>query len=144
MNKEHTKYANWYFEEKLLGYSYSHNIREVFSYEGDFNSSDVVKDLPERANVKFVGVLTDIIRRTSRNGNKYARMNFQDEGGAIDGLFLDSQRAARLTDYLDSGKKLPQKGDVVIIYGSKGDDVVFVDKVFPLKDKIYMKLSELK
>ena len=25
-----------------------------------------------------------------------------------------------------------------------GDDVVFVDKVFPLKDKIYMKLSELK
>ena len=144
MNKEHTKYANWYFEEKLLGYSYSHNIREVFSYEGDFNSSDVVKDLPERSNVKFVGVMTDIIRRTSRNGNKYARMNFQDEGGNIDGLFLDSQRAARLTDYLDSGKKLPKKGDVVIIYGSKGDDVVFVDKVFPLKDKIYMKLSELK
>jgi len=144
MNKEHTKYANWYFEEKLLGYSYSHNIREVFSYEGDFNSSEVVKDLPERSNVKFVGVLTDIIRRTSRNGNKYARMNFQDEGGNIDGLFLDSQRAARLTDYLDSGKKLPKKGDVVIIYGSKGDDVIFVDKVFPLKDKIYMKLSELK
>jgi len=42
------------------------------------------------------------------------------------------------------GKKLPKKGEVVIIYGSKGDDVVFVDKVFPLKDKIYMKLSELK
>ena len=144
MNKEHTKYANWYFEEKLLGYSYSHNIREVFSYEDDFDSSDAVKDLPERANVKFVGVLTDIIRRTSRNGNKYARMNFQDESGSIDGLFLDSQRAPRLTDYLDSGKKLPKKGDVVIIYGSKGDDVVFMEKVFPLKDKIYMKLSEIK
>ena len=144
MNKEHIKYANWYFEEKLLGYSYSHNIREVFNYEDDFNSSEVVKDLSERANVKFVGVLTDIIRRTSRNGNKYARMNFQDEAGTIDGLFLDSQRAPRLTNYLDSGKKLPKKGEVVIIYGSKGDDVVFVDKVFPLKDKIYMKLSELK
>ena len=144
MNKEHTKYANWYFEEKLLGYSYSHNIREVFSYEDDFDSSDAVKDLPERANVKFVGVLTDIIRRTSRNGNKYARMNFQDEAGSIDGLFLDSQRAPRLTDYLDSGKKLPKKGDVVIIHGSKGDDVVFMENVFPLKDKIYMKLSEIK
>jgi len=144
MNKEHTKYANWYFEEKLLGYSYSHNIREVFSYEDDFDSCDAVKDLPERANVKFVGVLTDIIRRTSRNGNKYARMNLQDESGSIDGLFLDSQRDARLTDYLDSGKKLPKKGDVVIIHGSKGDDVVFMDKVFPLKDKIYMKLSEIK
>ena len=103
-----------------------------------------MKDLPERANVKFVGVLTDIIRRTSRNGNKYARMNFQDEAGSIDGLFLDSQRAPRLTDYLDSGKKLPKKGDVVIIHGSKGDDVVFMENVFPLKDKIYMKLSEIK
>ena len=71
-------------------------------------------------------------------------MNFQDEAGSIDGLFLDSQRAPRLTDYLDSGKKLPKKGDVVIIHGSKGDDVVFMENVFPLKDKIYMKLSEIK
>ena len=49
-----------------------------------------------------------------------------------------------LTDYLNSGKKLPKKSDIVIIYGSKGDDIVFIDKIFPLKDKIYMKLSELK
>jgi len=144
MNKEHLKYANWFFEEKLLGYSYSHNIREVFSYEDDFNSADDVKDLGDRANVKFVGVLTDIMRRTSRNGNKYARLTMQDEGGVLEGLFLDGSRDARLTNYLDSGKKLPKKSDVVIIYGSKGDDIVFIDKIFPLKDKIYMKLSELK
>ena len=144
MNKEHLKYANWFFEEKLLGYSYSHNIREVFSYEDDFNSADDVKELGDRANVKFVGVLTDIMRRTSRNGNKYARLTMQDEGGVLEGLFLDGSRDARLTNYLDSGKKLPKKSDVVIIYGSKGDDIVFIDKIFPLKDKIYMKLSELK
>jgi len=144
MNKEHIKYANWFFEEKLLGYSYSYNIRQVFSYEGDFHSADTVKDLNERSNVKFVGVLTDIMRRTSRNGNKYARLTMQDEGGILEGLFLDSARDARLTDYLNSGKKLPKKSDIVIIYGSKGDDIVFIDKIFPLKDKIYMKLSELK
>ena len=144
MNKEHIKYANWFFEEKLLGYSYSYNIRQVFSYEGDFHSADTVKDLNERSNVKFVGVLTDIMRRTSRNGNKYARLTMQDEGGILEGLFLDSSRDARLTDYLNSGKKLPKKSDIVIIYGSKGDDIVFIDKIFPLKDKIYMKLSELK
>ena len=144
MNSKHIKYSNWYFEEKLLGYSYSFNIREVFSYEDDFHSSSVVRDLAERANVKFVGVITDIIRRTSRNGNKYARLDIQDEVGNVNALFLDSNRATRLTDYLDEGKKLPVKGDIIIIYGSKGDDVVFVDKLFPLKDKIYMKLSELK
>ena len=144
MNSKHIKYANWYFEEKLLGYSYSHNIRQVFNYEGDFHSSEVVRDLEDRASVKFVGILTDIIRRTSRNGNKYARLDLQDEVGTVDCLFLDGQRAPRLTNYLESGKKLPKKGEIIIVYGSKGDDVVFVDKLFPLKDKIYMKLSELK
>ena len=69
-------------------------------------------------------------------------MQLQDECGLVNGLFLDGDREARLTNYLDSGKKLPKKGEVVIIYGSKGDDVVFIDKVFPLKDNIYMKLSE--
>jgi DNA polymerase-3 subunit alpha len=144
MNSKHIKYANWYFEEKLLGYSYSFNIREVFSYEDDFHSSAVVRDLATRANVKFVGVVTDMIRRTSRNGNKYARLDIQDEVGNVNALFLDGNRAPRLTDYLNEGKKVPIKGDIIIIYGSKGDDVVFVDKIFPLKDKIYMKLSEIK
>ena len=144
MNSKHIKYANWYFEEKLLGYSYSFNIREVFSYEDDFHSSAVVRDLATRANVKFVGVVTDMIRRTSRNGNKYARLDIQDEVGNVNALFLDGNRAPRLTDYLNEGKKVPIKGDIVIVYGSKGDDVVFVDKIFPLKDKIYMKLSEIK
>ncbi len=144
MNIEHIKYANWFFEEKLLGYSYSHNVREVFNHGEDFNSAMQIKDMEQRSHIKFVGILTDIIRRTSRNGNKYARFSLQDEGGVVEGLFLDSARDARLTNYLDSGKKLPQKGDIVIVHGSVGDDVVFVDKVFPLKDKIYMKLSDVK
>lgn len=144
MNKVHNKYANWYFEEKLLGYSYSYNIREIFAYGQDFRSADAVKDIEPRARVKFVGSLTDIVKRTSRNGNKYARLTMQDETGVLEGLFLDSEREGRLTNYLDSGKKLPNKGDVVIVFGSKGDDIVFLDKIVPLKDKIYMKLSELK
>ena len=144
MNRTHIKYANWFFEEKLLGYSYSYNVRQVFNHEEDFHSSEVIKDAENRANVKFVGSLVDIMRRTSRNNNKYARLQLQDECGMVNGLFLDGEREARLTNYLDSGKKLPKKGEIVIIFGSKGDDVVFIDKVIPLKDKIYMKLSELK
>jgi len=144
MNKEHIKYANWYFEEKLLGYSYSYNIREIFSYGDDFHSADAIKDLSPRDKIKFVGSLTDIMKRKSRNGNDYAKLTMQDESGVLEGLFLDGEREARLTNFLDSGKKLPKKGDVVIVFGTKGDDIVFLDKIVPLKDKIYMKLSELK
>jgi len=144
MNIRHVKYANWYFEEKLLGYSYSHTVREVFEAGEDFSSAVEIRDMEDRAHVKFVGTITDIMRRTSRNGNKYARISLQDEGGMLSGLFLDSPRDPRLTTYLESGKKLPKKTDIIIIHGTVGDDVVFVDKVFPLKDKIYMKLSDVK
>ena len=144
MNKRHIKYANWFFEEKLLGYSYSHTIRDVHAHQTDFQSALSIKKLEERSPIKFVGFVTDIIKRTSRNGNKYARLQIQDESGVVNSLFLDSNREQKFTDFLNSGKKLPKKGDITIIHGVTGDDVVFVDKIFPISDKIYMKLSEVK
>jgi|TARA_R110002020_G_scaffold234906_2_gene447050 DNA polymerase-3 subunit alpha len=144
MNKRHIKYANWFFEEKLLGYSYSHTIRDVHAHERDFQSALSIKRLEERSPIKFVGFVTDMIKRTSRNGNKYARLQIQDESGMVNALFLDSNREQKFTDFLNSGKKLPKKGDITIIHGVTGDDVVFVNKIFPISDKIYMKLSEVK
>ena len=144
MNRRHIKYANWFFEEKLLGYSYSYTIREIFAHEDDFQSALQIRDSEERSFIKFVGAVTDIIKRTSRNGNKYARLQIQDESGMVNGLFLDSNREQRFTDFLNSGKKLPKKSDITIIHGVVGDDVVFINKIFPISDKIYMKLSEIK
>ena len=145
-NSSHIKYANWFFETKLLGYSYSYNIREIFS-SGDapsFKTSEEVKNARERTRIKFVGDVFDITKRTSRNGNKYARIELQDELGSVCGLFLDSDREERLTEYLNSGKKLPKKGEVAIIIGTVGEDIIFVDKIETIQEKIYMKLSELK
>jgi len=145
-NIKHVKFANWFFESELLGYSYSHNIRNIFKQEdaGNLRTSEQVRHIPQRTRIKFVGTVVDIIRRTSRNGNKYARIELQDELGSICGLFLDSDREERLTEYLNSGKKLPKKGDIIIIHGSVGDDVVFVDSIIPIEEKIYMKLSQVK
>lgn len=146
INKKHIKYANWFFEKELLGYSYSYNIREIFK-NNDFRSlisSKDIKNVENRSNIQFVGVLTNVLKRTSSNGNKYARLEIQDDLGAICGLFMDSGQKERLTEYLSSGKKLPVKDDIVIIDGQKNEDIVFVDKINILSDKIYMKLSELK
>ena len=145
-NTSHIKYANWHFEEKLLGYSYSHNIRDIFS-SGDsvsFHTSEDIANSSARRRIKFVGTVTDVIKRTSRNGNKYARLEMKDDVGSVCGLFLDSDRNERLTEYISSGKKLPNKGDVAIITGDVGEDIVFVDSINTVKEKIYMKLSELK
>jgi len=145
-NTSHIKYANWHFEEKLLGYSYSHNIRDIFS-SGDsvsFHTSEDIANSSARRRIKFVGTVTDVIKRTSRNGNKYARLEMKDDVGSVCGLFLDSDRNERLTEYISSGKKLPNKGDVAIITGDVGEDIVFIDSINTVKEKIYMKLSELK
>tara|TARA_R100001460_G_scaffold57622_4_gene97376 strand:- start:182 stop:2761 length:2580 start_codon:yes stop_codon:yes gene_type:complete len=145
-NIKHLKFANWFFETKLLGYSYSHTLRDIFSSEDSSHliSSQKVSELESHRHVRFVGTLTDIMKRTSRNGNKYARLDLCDEVGSVSCLFMDSQNNERLTNYLNLGKKLPKKNDIVIITGQKGDDIVFVDKINILQDKIYMKLSELK
>jgi DNA polymerase III subunit alpha len=146
MNRKYIKYANWFFESELLGYSYSYNIRQIFGgYEHtNLLSSEQIKGVETRGNMQFVGVVTDIMKRTSANGNKYARMDLQDEVGSVCGLFMDGSNKERLTEYLNSGKKLPVKGSIVVISGTKGDDIIFIDKITILEDKIYMKLSQLK
>lgn len=144
LNRKSIRYANWFFEKQLLGYSYSYNIREIFEHQEDFMNSRQVQEAGERAHIRFVGVLADISRRTSLNGNKYARFEIHDEQGIVNGLFMDNAREEKLTNYLNSGKKLPIKDDVVIIKGVNGEGIVFVNEVASLKDKIYMKLSQLK
>ena len=144
LNIHSIKYANWHFETKLLGYSYSYNIRDIFKHPEDYKCSDSVKMAEPRSEVRYVGVLVDIVKRTSKNGNEYARMEMHDEKGSMNVLFMDGERESRLTDYLNAGKKLPKKDDVVIITGSKGDDIIFAITVNTLKDKIYMKLSQVK
>jgi DNA polymerase III alpha subunit len=145
-NKCHIKFANWYFENKLLGYSYSHKLRDIFKSEStqEFVSSQDVKNAPIQNTIRFVGVLSDIMKRTSQNGNKYVRLTLSDEVGQVSGLFMDNQREEKLTNFLNSGKKLPCKDDIVIIHGSKSEDLIFINNINVLKDKIYMKLSELK
>jgi hypothetical protein len=86
----------------------------------------------------------DSISRTSASGNKYARIDIADERGNISMLLMDNNREAKLTNFLNSGKKIPKKGEVVIGVGQKNNDIIMLDKLVLLEDKIYMKLSELK
>ena len=145
-NKKHLKFANWHFESKLLGYSYSENIRDIFKSElnGDLVSSNQIPEQENNKTIRFVGTVNDTISRTSANGNKYARFDLSDEVGNITALMMDSAREARYTNYVKSGKVLPKKGGVVILVGKKNNDIVIIEKMSLLEDKIYMKLSEVK
>lgn len=145
-NKKHIKFANWHFESKLLGYSYSQNIRDIFKNEigGSLTSSDRVKEQENNSIVRFVGTVNNSMSRTSANGNKYARLDVADETGNLTALLIDSAREEKYSDYIKSGKTIPKKGNIVIFSGRKSGDIVMIDKLYLLEDKIYMKLSEVK
>ncbi len=145
-NSKYPKFANWYFETKLLGYSYSQIIKDIFSEQSaeryvncmTFNALDI------NENVRMVGVVKDCYRKKSANGNKYAKLEIADETGKIKAMLLDSRQKLRLTEYLENGNKLPKEENIVIVTGKKGEDILFVDKLAILDEKIYMKLSEIK
>jgi len=145
-NSKYPKFANWYFETKLLGYSYSQIIKNIFSEQSSeryvncmtFNSLDM------NENVRMVGVVKDCYRKKSANGNKYAKLEIADESGKIKAMLLDTNQKARLTEYLENGNKLPKEENIIIVTGKTGEDILFVDKLAILDEKIYMKLSEIK
>jgi len=67
----------------------------------------------------------------------------KDEVGSVSAMFLDGGKHQRLTEYLEDGLKIPDKESIVIFTGRKGDDVLWIENIGILDDKIYMKLSDI-
>jgi len=129
-NRLYEDFANWFFEKKLLGYSYSVKLKSVFSREKPLMNSYEVEASENNERVYMVGVVDDCFKRQSRNGNKYAKLDISDELGFVNGILLDTARQKKLTEYLDSNdNKLPKKENVVYIEGRKGDGTIFLDKI---------------
>ena len=119
-------------------------IKNVFENSADMFDSIELKSLANNDRVKFVGVVTDCISRTSAAGNKYMRVEIQDDFGRVNFMLMNNRRAATLDNYLNNGGKKPKEEQIVFVYGSKGDDIIFGDKITILDEKIYTKLSEIK
>lgn len=145
-NKAQENFANWYFENKLLGYSYSNSLSDSFTDDAGqrYNNSIYYNSLDSRTNAKFIGQVEDCNVSKSKNGNHYLKFTVSDDYGFMTGLMVDNKRSASCSDYIDSGKQIPEKGNIITFWGSKGDDVIFVQGLKILDDKIYMKLSDVK
>jgi DNA-directed DNA polymerase III PolC len=144
-NKEYESFANWYFETELLGYSHSCNLKECFvdSYQSLCDSRDLhVMQADDKG--KFIGVVEDCIKRTSRNGNKYMKLSIADEYGRYDAMLLNSRRGNYYDRYFEANKKTPVKKSIIVAYGRKSEDIVFLDSINIMDEKIYMKMSDVK
>lgn len=114
-------FANWYFENKLLGYSYSNTLADSFKDEAGsrFNNSIYYHSMDSKGKAKFIGQVEDCNVSKSKNGNKYMKFTVGDDYGFMTGLMVDNKRFATCSDYIDSGKPVPEKGNIITFYGSK-------------------------
>ena len=142
-NNKSESFANWYYEKKLLGYTYDKNLKDIFSEKRENLKyvSDIL-DEPVNSKVALVGQIEEVFSGISKNAKKtrYLRLRISDETNTISVLIFN--------DNIETNKLLNdgsfEEGNIVIAKGSKKDDCIFGDLVAIQDHKIYMKLNDLK
>jgi DNA polymerase-3 subunit alpha len=142
-NNKSESFANWYYEKKLLGYTYNKNLKDIFAEKRENLKyiSDVL-DEPVNAKVAFVGQIEEVFSGISKNAKKtrYVRLKISDETSTISVLIFN--------DNIENNKLLNdrnfEEGNIVIVKGSKRDDCIFGDLIAIQDHEIYMKLNDLK
>lgn len=143
-NKSHEKFTNWWYENSLLGYSYSYSLQECFEDDnGILLSLKEVADLNKSDVYKTVCQVKDFFTKTSSNGNKYMMMEVSDNTASARLLLMDNRREDKLTNFLSSNKL--KKEDIIIVNAAKSDGgTSFVNTVKIVDTKILMKLRDIK
>jgi DNA polymerase III subunit alpha len=142
-NRKYEDFANWYFEKSLLGFSYSNSLRDSFGEQSErLNDSSYFYSCEKNKISKYIAVVDDVICRKSKNGNDYMRLSVSDEFGRYNAIMVDG-RDKKLSKF-KSKSRIPEKDNIVLLLGSKGDDVLFLNEASIVDEKIYMKLSDLR
>jgi len=143
-NSKSEDFANWYYENKLLGYTYGIRLIDIWSnYTNNLITLNTAKNCPLDTRVKVLGFVEGKpYRGTSRNGNPYFKFHLSDENKQIKiMIFNDKMWGAIGKD----GSKAPVDGEIVIVKGVTKDEVIFADEIYPQrKNSIYTKFADLK
>lgn len=142
-NNKSESFANWYYEKKLLGYTYEKTLKDIFNEKReDLLYINEINEKELNSKIIFVGQIEEIFSGVSKNEKKtkYLRLKISDETGSINSLlFNDNIENNKL---LNNSKNF-EKGNIVIVKGLKKNDCVFVDLASIQDHKIYMKLNDL-
>jgi len=142
LNKKSEKLANWWYENKLLGYCCSSSLKGIYDKVEDIKNIREIKQLPIRTKVKFACFVNGkTIKAKSKKGSAYLKIFAKDETDSINVMVFNEKMEAYLEDFQNP----PVEEDILIISGTKMDEsTVFADIVALQSAKIYTKLSDLK
>jgi len=142
-NKYSESFANWYYENHLLGYTSGRTLRDIFREKREgLSSLRAVEEVDVDETVSFVGAVEDKpYFGKSRNDNEYMKVFIKDETANMKVMIFSNRLAQMMAE---NANKPPEENNIVIVTGKKKEEVVFADKIAIQTNKIYTKLSDLK
>jgi len=146
-NKANEDFANWYYENALLGYTHGKNLKQVHEDYSHLDSVEESLNKEQGSKVIFIGTIEEAFNPTkSKKGTPYFKIQVKDETSLCTILMFSNKRKDHIKTCRDSnGGSLPSKGNIVIVKGTRMDgDTIFADLIKVQDQKIYMKLSQLK
>lgn len=120
---KYTKYSNYTYEKKLLGYSYSTTLRDVFIADNPrLKTIAEVKDVVDRVQVEIIAEVKDTKKGRTQKGQPYLKLFLVDETGEFDSMFIEKVEGTLLK------KGEIEEGDIVYLQGSKAPDIIWINK----------------
>ncbi len=128
INSKSEDFANWFYERKCLGHSYSGKLMSIFGAENPhlIQVAEAKKaDLDEH--VELCGVIKEIKTAKSKKGTKYCKMLVSDESGEMTILLFDTERHQSIEGCkAQNGGRLPKEEQIIEIRGMKKQDASIV------------------
>jgi DNA polymerase-3 subunit alpha len=142
INSKSESFANWFYENSIIGYSVRNKLREVFiSKKDDLVYIKDIADFAEKDEVSFIGVIQECKSGVSREKKtRYFKMQISDETAAVNVMIFSD----KIDDMQNLNNRMPKEEDIVIVTGQKFGDSVFARLVAIQTHTVYTKLSQLK
>jgi DNA polymerase III alpha subunit len=142
LNSRNEEFANWFYERKLLGYSYSSTLYDIFSkFLSNLIPLSAAMNLEEKDSLQTIAIVKEGKKTKSKAGKEYIKYEIEDESASTTLLLFGDDKIGK---HLLDNEGLVEEEDIVLVTGNKGRDCIFGTKVVKQSNKIYMKLSELK
>lgn len=140
-NSKNERVASYFYESKLLGYSYSQDVVEIYREKAkDLIHIADLADLKTDTNVKICGQIVEVFTSVSKKGTKYCRLKIKDSSGEAIVMLFNK----KLEENADLNGGDFAEDQIVIARGRKKEDSIFADVVAIQDVKIYTKLGDLK
>lgn len=143
LNSKCESFANWWYENKLLGFTYDQRLMDIFKADcPDLMTIEEVNNLDDKERAIFVGKVEEVVSGIAKNEKKtrYLKCIVSDETGKITAMLFNDKIELHLED---NAKKVVE-GNIVVVKGRRFGDAVFADFINIQDHKIYMKLADLK